>query len=541
MTPSSSEPRDDVTISLHKQHLRNAHAILRGRIGRPTPADNAYNIYATLLFALIVIFPIARAIMVGLAVPEVAVVIAERLTPTLLTPVLLALTIGLILLGRIRGPVVPSAAHIDLIADSPLSRSVTLRRPYAFGRLSLIALALGGAVLLVGGAFFAGPIDLLGAGLFLVATILSAWQLALFWLIGQLSLPVRRTSIVLLCVALGVVLLLSAIAAVAAIPAWGVVSDWLGPWGWLSIIWQSIRAGVEVPTWIALGALILGLFVTRWTAILLKCLSHDDLAVQARRWGTVVTLVTSGDVKSAVNKLKAFPRIGRHWPVTFSHHPVLAIIRRDLRGLARFPLRTAFWAVLTVISGALLSFAFLPGSGMSLIAVATTTLLYFAVGSWAEGLRFHSYTIGASSPFGLSPGRLALLHLVVPTIVAAVLALIGVLIPIVLEPSLNAGVIVPWSLTLVVFMVVMQVFSAFKGMFPLELLTPVPTPLGDLSFLSVAFWLGDAVTIVLIVAGGLTLLIIGGTYPTTIPIVLAVATVLMVAWALARFRTLTRP
>ena len=45
-------------------------------------------------------------------------------------------------------------------------------------------------------------------------------------------------------------------------------------------------------------------------------------------------------------------------------------------------------------------------------------------------------------------------------------------------------------------------------MLPLELLTPVPTPMGDLSFLNVAFWLADAVTVVLVIAGWLTSLVI---------------------------------
>ena len=204
----------------------------------------------------------------------------------------------------------PSAAYIDLFAASPLARSVSLRRGFVPGRLALIALSLLGALILAGGALFTGSIDLLGAGLFLVATALSAWQIALFWLVDQLSLPVRKVTLVVLGVVLGVVLVST------AIPATSGIASWLWPWGWVSHVWQSVNGRIELSTWVALGALLLGISATRWTTTLLGFLSHEDLHLQAQRWGTIVTLVTSGDVKSAMNRSKTVPRTGRHWHVS---------------------------------------------------------------------------------------------------------------------------------------------------------------------------------------------------------------------------------
>ena len=524
-----------MTVLQDRKYLANARAVLRGRTGRPTTTDNAYKIYETVLVLLIVIIPPARAIMVGLAVPEVAVAIAESLTLTSMTLALLVLAVAIVVLGRIRGPVVPPAAYIDLVVASPLSRSVTLRRAYGRGRLAFVLLALFGAALLAGGALFAGPIDMLGAGLFLVSAVLCAWQIALLWLVGQLSLPARRVTIAVLLTVLAVIVLL------AAFPATNGIIGWLGPWGWVAHVWQATHEGVGLATWLALGALIFGLGATRWTARLLDSLSHEDLESQAQRWGTVAALVVSGDVKSAINKLKAYPKIGRRWQVTFPQSPALAIIVRDLVGLARFPVRAVFWAIMSVASGALLAYTFIPASGGALLAVAAPILMYFAVGGWAEGLRFHASTVGASSPSGMSPARQALTHLIVPTIAAEILILSGTVLVAVLVPALDIGTIALWAVALVAFLVVMQSFSAFKGLLPIELLTPMPTPLGDLAPLNVAMWLADAVTVVLVVAGVLTSLVIVAPSPVTLLVLLACAGALMAWWSWGRFRRLVRP
>ena len=100
-----------------------------------------------------------------------------------------------------------------------------------------------------------------------------------------------------------------------------------------------------------------------------------------------------------------------------------------------------------------------------------------------------------------------------PAASAELLARAFALLHVIMDPTLSAGDVVPWTVTLVAFLVIVQALSAFKGMLPLELLTPVPTPMGDLSFLNVAFWPADAVTVVLVIAGGLTSLVILATSP----------------------------
>jgi hypothetical protein len=65
--------------------------------------------------------------------------------------------------------------------------------------------------------------------------------------------------------------------------------------------------------------------------------------------------------------------------------------------------------------------------------------------------------------------------------------------------------------------------------------------MGDLSFLNVAFWLADAVTVVLVIAGWLTSLVILATSPVIFLTLLGRAAGLMACWSMARFRTLARP
>ena len=70
--------------------------------------------------------------------------------------------------------------------------------------------------------------------------------------------------------------------------------------------WLTATVGNSV-----MGALRVRLF-THLQAMKLSFLRHEDLHLQAQRWGTILTLVTSGDVKLAMNRLKTVPRTGRH-------------------------------------------------------------------------------------------------------------------------------------------------------------------------------------------------------------------------------------
>lgn len=524
-----------VTLLEDRLALNEVRSILKRRTGLPTTGDSAYNIYVALLVVLIVVFPIARTMMIGLAMPEIATVSAVALTAAPMTIMLLLATLGLVLVGAIRGPVVPSIPFIDMVVASPMARAIVVTRSFRRDRTILVVLATGGAAVLVGGAAFAGPIDLAGTILFFCATAVGAWLLSLLWLIGQLSTSLRRTAIRALCVALLVSVTLS------LLPGGGDVLEWFGPWGWASQTWSAVREGIGRSSAIAGLLLVLSLFIMRFTVSLLDALSYDDLASQARRWGTIAVLAMSGDIKSAANKLKAVPRRGRHWRVIFSPNPVIAIFTRDIVGVLRFPARSACFALATVAAGALLAYSLTSPSGGVLFAYAAPVVLYFAVGGWAEGLRFHASMIGSSSPFALGAPLQAALHALLPATVSTALAPVGALLALVMVPYSQPMMALGYVVAMVLFVVVLQAFSAFKGPMPIELLTPVPTALGDLSFLNVAFWLSDAVTIALIIGGVVTSIVISAQAPGTGLIWIVAVTLLMAWWASARVKKLARP
>lgn len=103
-----------------------------------------------------------------------------------------------------------------------------------------------------------------------------------------------------------------------------------------------------------------------------------------------------------------------------------------------------------------------------------------------------------------SPLRLALLHAILPLLAAIVLPAAGALLGGSWGAAAGGPEATGWAASVGVFLVFVRAFDAAKGPLPIILLMPVPTPVGDLSVLSVLAWQSDAVLITLVVAGGLT-------------------------------------
>jgi ATP-binding cassette subfamily B protein len=73
--------------------------------------------------------------------------------------------------------------------------------------------------------------------------------------------------------------------------------------------------------WLMLGVYLLLALLGVWQTWLTATVGNSVMGalrvrlfthLQAQRWGTILTLVTSGDVKLAMNRLKTVPRTGRH-------------------------------------------------------------------------------------------------------------------------------------------------------------------------------------------------------------------------------------
>ncbi|AZZ56853.1 hypothetical protein [Rathayibacter iranicus] len=509
--------------------LRLARSIIRTRAGRPSTGDTVYGIYVTVFVAGVVVFPIVRAAMIGLAMPRIVVFATENLTTERISIALAVITGLVFLLGRVRGPVVPSEPYIETIVVSPLPRSLTLRRPYTAGRMTLLAILLLLAVVLVGGAAIAAPADPLGILLFFVGFAAWAWLLSLAWLAGQWSGPRRRA------VAVGLAIAIVIQAGIALLPAAAGSVSWISPWGWAASLWSALD-GVTMAHGIAVALLVLALGSQLLLPAMLDQLGREDLADQARRWNAVFSLALTGDVKSAANRLKAPPRLGRHWHWPAPSGAAGAIVLRDLLGIARFPARGFVGLVTTVGLGATTTLGLREGEGAQLVTATAALSLYFAIGVWCEGLRLFGSTVGGSSPYGISSTMQAGLHLVVPILIGVPLASAGAVV-------VASGTVLPviWTTLLAVFAVAVQAFSALKGALPVSLLTPVPSPIGDLSVVNVAVWLADAVTVMALVGGGLSVAVTVANRAIGAYFALAILCILMTWWAYGRLRRLARP
>ncbi len=484
------------------QAFENARAILHGKRDRPSVADKAYNVYLVIMVGLVLVFPWVRAIVLALGLPEA---ISAQSGSSAFTPAILAaVSFAVVLLGGIRGPIVPVQPYLDLVVASPIRQ----RRALAASARGAVALAAGIGCLIATAAILirllAGPIHWAGAGVFFVASVLASMQLAMLWLIGQLQTPLRRWVLI----GLGALTL-----ALALLPFTG--SDfvrWIGPWGWVVETWQAVGNGATFETWLALVLLLAttpGLLVI---PTLLDRLRREDLAAQAQRWNAVGSLAETGDVKAAANRLKTLPRRGRTWRVWFAKHPIVAIAQRDVVGIRRFPGRALLWAFATVAAGAAIA-ATLANEAAGLWPYLLPVALYFAVGGWLEGMRMFAATLGASSPYGMSARRQTLAHLIVPGVIACVLATIGAVIGCLLTTGTISLAALQWVACLALFALVLQVFSALKGPVPVDLRAPILTPAGDVSMIRVGLYLADAVVLMLLAGGWLTGAMAGETLP----------------------------
>ena len=133
-----------------------------------------------------------------------------------------------------------------------------------------------------------------------------------------------------------------------------------------------------------------------------------------------------------------------------------------------------------------------------LLGAAGALLAYLAIGVFCDGLR-HAAALGARPGlFGHGTWRLFALHAVAPAVVtlgAAGLASVAVAM------AGRPPDLLPLATGLVPVLVV-RAWGAAKGQIPVDLLAPVPTPMGDLSGLVVASWLADAPLVAALVGGG---------------------------------------
>ena len=436
----------------------------RLRSTRRDVAETAYAVYVAGVMALFVVAPGVAVVIEALRNSAVLDALRSPAAPTAVT-LLVGLTwAGATWVGAGFGPVTIDPPLVRLWAGTDLPRRVGLRRPFLQRAAGVVAAWLAAAAL-VGGVLLADDGDLRAFVLVLLASVLAGAVTAVAWLLGQAA-PRR---------------------------AW-----WLG----LTVAALAVLAASWPPArWFAVVAPLVALAVP----LLLDAVRGPELLAQSVRWHAAATTARYGDVQSALGDLRALPRRGRRWRALVGGPDVVRFAVADLVGTWRTTGRfvtgtgalTVAAAALAVVSGA--PFGLLLGAGAA-------SLAYLALGVFCDGLR-HAAAIGARPGLlGYGTWRLFALHAVAPTVMA--LATAGLAITVLALAGTSPDPL-PVALTLVPVLAV-RAWGAAKGQIPVDLLTPVPTPMGDLSGLVVVSWLADAPLVAAGVGGGVAWLLAVG-------------------------------
>lgn len=500
--------------------LAAARRVLRERTGKPRATDTAYNIYLALLTLVIVVFPILRAIV--LALPDADFAATNRLGfsfdpyPLIYLAALLFAALG----GRWRGAVVPSEQYLEAVVASPLNRALTLRRSYYYCVLLVTFATIGLSSIYLISQASVHTVTISGAFMFLIVAVLFAFLVVFVWIMSQSQLALRSAVVTVAVLLTGAGTLLLTIT----------------HWNLARII------GTEFSSTSVLGALALtlssGLILHLFIAPrVLESFTINSLFAQARKWFVVRTFASTGDVRSASQALKIQPRGARRARWNLGRSVILALVKRDLRGMRRSLSRAITSAVLNLLASFLLTLTLVSASiyGAALAAF----VIYFAVGLATDGVRMFGMIYGGSSTYGISALQQALAHSILPTAFSTAWALLGFGAAMTVAEVTVSTLI--WVVLVVLSAVALHVFAAFKGPLPLTLLTPIPSPAGDLSALNVMVWLADAILIYVFTSVLLTVLVaLTGVSLLLIGVQLAVI-LLVVMGANFRLRTLSRP
>jgi hypothetical protein len=117
--------------------------------------------------------------------------------------------------------------------------------------------------------------------------------------------------------------------------------------------------------------------------------------------------------------------------------------------------------------------------------------VFLSLGPLSDGLRHAAEAAAAPALYGYRSGTLIVLMLVFPASTEAVLALV----PAAFVASAGHPLALIASGSVAAVTVLSRVLHSAKGPLPLLLLTPIPTPFGDLSGLAVLAWQADALLV----------------------------------------------
>ncbi|WP_238707099.1 hypothetical protein [Microbacterium lushaniae] len=360
------------------------------------------------------------------------------------------------------------------LASSDVPRATSFRGPLLGSGTMVVALTTAVGVLIGASLVSTGHSTPSDAGLFVLASTCVGVISSIAWLAGQ-AMPRAAALISPVVFALGAV--------TSTVPEMQPFT----PWGWV---------GLAYPVAAATGTLAPILAVTATAAAaapaLMSRLSITLLAAQAARWAAATSYATGMELAAAATVYQAAPKVGRHLRAVRPALPSpVVFLLRDAVGAARTPVRLAAAALALAAAAALFTLSLVPEWPDWALGAVAGVILFAGLGPFTDGIR-HAASVASDLPlYGISDARLLTYHTLFP-----VFATIATLVVTTAACALLIGHAIPailGSLALGILAVIARIGNALKGPLPPALLSPIPTPMGDLGAAARLTWAMDGV------------------------------------------------
>lgn len=486
------------------ERLRNVHRVYRGRGDSASAQEVAYWVYAGILALLLTGFPLVRSVVLFLAQESSLRVLVGSPMPDVVANVAAFSTLTFVLLGAVRGPALLSPFFVYAISGSDVPRSRGLLRPFVISSAIVISAttALAG---LITGVLVVGTAGSLAQWIsFGVGALFLSILTCMGWLLGQVV--GRRLWLAAL-----------SIVALIVVPRFFPQAAAISPWHWLGALWPGAQGSALWVIPLVLVATSSMLFTRR----LLNSASNTHLLRQANQWQSATTSALAGDAGAAFGAFRAAPRVGRRWVAIRHHSIVFRFLRRDVVGAFRTPTRMVACLLSLTLACSIVGAAHSGIVEPWILGMTAGLLGFLALGVCSDGFRHAAEAAGAAPLYGYAPVQLFALHSVLPFASSVISASASLVIVAALAGSASASLLVT-TLLLPILLSIVRAYDSLKGPLPPALLTPIPTPAGDVSALVVLAWQSDALVFSAAIGVGLVSLNqIGAGIPVTL--VLSVA------------------
>lgn len=460
--------------------FRGAIAVWRSRDVR-TAGDRGYLVYLVFAVALVAVAPVARAVWLSATSADGLALFGSATAPGATVIVAAALWAGGMLIGRDRGPALLPPFLTHALATSDLPRSRAFRGPVlrAGGLVTAVTTIFAGLV--AGSLMSHGLADLFNVITFTVTGTMVGVLATVAWLAGQ-AFPRAAVPVALGLIALSVV------------PAFAPALRPFTPWGWVGVAYPTNGSFYAVA---ALFAVTVAAVAA--VPVLINRIELGVLTSQAVRWDSMTAHAIGMDLGTAVAVYQARPRLGRDIGAIRAVGGMSGtFLVRDAIGAARTPGRLIVAVLALACAGALITFAFAPGTPGWLLGATAGMVVFAALGPLTDGVR-HAASIASDFPlYGISDERLLANHLLFPLATTMLVLLAAALVCSVATGFGPAAPILS-SLALGILALAARISNALKGPLPPVLLAPIPTPMGDLGAALRLAWAIDALLLTALV------------------------------------------